>query len=586
MSGLGTQFLEHVGGGVGDRTVRVGAQAGEVARADLLGRHGTGAQRFQQGLGGLGPADDLLEYGRRLGRLERLDQHGVGILAGRGAEGGGERAAEGRRRARFLEQLGDSGERRWAGLLQAKEAGGEFGAARVGLRPVDEVALHLAHDRLGGGGELAGAIPFRDELQGGGYGGGIAEQALEQATGGGVDNRRRVLLLGESAKQGDLHRRARGWRVGRGLHERGGAIHGDGGRECGDEGREGGGVGGVERERQVLHGVVGRRGDQRRTCPVIGGARVLGEDGLALRGRGGGEGGGVALLGEAADRRAGDGGEGLRAGGAVVLQREAPGELLHVGVGAGLDRAHEARQVTAVERRRREFPRLLVLHAPDAGEVMIAIRAHRGVGGAVDRAAGVVVDHRLVVEIDHVERAVGSDARLDRAEPQVAAAHELRLLAARLAAHVVAHAVAPHELVVDDVEGRFAGEVAVVPTLRPGAALVDRATGGGGEAPHLVDLRVGLLRPRHERVRGLVHDHALPGGRALDLALRQHALGQQGVEKHRATGGLRPKDLPVPRGLEAPGVAVAAAVLLKRGAVGFEADDTAAAGGERALAVA
>ncbi|NBV75484.1 MAG: hypothetical protein EBR59_05880, partial [Methylococcaceae bacterium] len=77
------------------------------------------------------------------------------------------------------------------------------------------------------------------------------------------------------------------------------------------------------------------------------------------------------------------------------------------------------------------------------------------------------MDHRLVVEIDHVERAVGPDAGFNRAEPQVAAAHELRLLAACLAAHVVAHAVAPHELVVHDVERRLAGEVAVVPTRRP-----------------------------------------------------------------------------------------------------------------------
>ena len=107
-----------------------------------------------------------------------------------------------------------------------------------------------------------------------------------------------------------------------------------------------------------------------------------------------------------------------------------------------------------------ELLRLLVLHFPDAAEVVIAIRPDGGVRRTVQRTAGVVVDHRLVVEVDDVERAVGADAGFDRTEPHVAAADELGLLAARFLARRVADAVRRHELLMDDVERRLAGEVA------------------------------------------------------------------------------------------------------------------------------
>ena len=65
-----------------------------------------------------------------------------------------------------------------------------------------------------------------------------------------------------------------------------------------------------------------------------------------------------------------------------------------------------------------------VLDAPDAAEVVVAVGADGGVGGAVVGAAGVVVDDGLVVEIEEVEGTVRADAGFDGAEPEVAAADE------------------------------------------------------------------------------------------------------------------------------------------------------------------
>ena len=63
----------------------------------------------------------------------------------------------------------------------------------------------------------------------------------------------------------------------------------------------------------------------------------------------------------------------------------------------------------------------LVLDAPDAAKVMIAIRTNGRVVRAVFGPARVVVDGGLVVEIDHVKSAIGTDARVNRAEPKIAA---------------------------------------------------------------------------------------------------------------------------------------------------------------------
>ncbi len=211
---------------------------------------------------------------------------------------------------------------------------------------------------------------------------------------------------------------------------------------------------------------------------------------------------------------------------------------------------------------------------------MIAIRADGGVGRAVQRPARVVVDDGLVVEVHDVERAVRPDARLDRAEPEVRAAHELGLLAPRFLVGRVADAVRLHELLMDDVERRLAGEVGVAPLVGPRAPFVDGAAGGGGELPDQVDLHVGLLRPRHRRVGRLPGDHPLPRRGPGQPPLGQHVLRQHGVEEDGAAGRLRPEHLPVPGDVEPPGVAAAAAVLLEGAAVRLEAHDAAAVAAE------
>ena len=119
---------------------------------------------------------------------------------------------------------------------------------------------------------------------------------------------------------------------------------------------------------------------------------------------------------------------------------------------ARLDGANQPGEIGPVEGRHVELRRLLVLHAPDAAEVVVAVGADGGVDRVVLRPARVVVDHGLVVEIDDVERAVGTDARLDGPEPHVAAAHELGLLATGFLRGRVAHALRLHELVMHDVD--------------------------------------------------------------------------------------------------------------------------------------
>ena len=236
--------------------------------------------------------------------------------------------------------------------------------------------------------------------------------------------------------------------------------------------------------------VPGRRGDDGGSGPVVGGAREDVELCLAFRGR-------IRRtrpfvhcerlaphrprdLLQARARR-------------VVLPGEAPRLHLHVRVRAGLHRPDEAVEVGAVERRHLEALRLLVLDAIDAAEAVVPIGTHGGVGWPVLRPARVVVDHRLVVEIDDVERPVGPDTRLDGPEPEIAAADELRLFAPLLLARRVAHAIRLHELVMHQVDGRLGREVAVAPPIGPGAPVVDGAAGRRRELSDQIDLGVGLF---------------------------------------------------------------------------------------------
>ena len=68
-------------------------------------------------------------------------------------------------------------------------------------------------------------------------------------------------------------------------------------------------------------------------------------------------------------------------------------------------------------------------------------------------------------------------------------------------------------------------------------------------------------------------------------SLRKHAFGQHRVEEHRAARGLGPEHLTVPRDVEPPRVAAAAAELLERAAVRLEAHDAAPVAAEALRAV-
>src|SRR5688572_9554814 len=98
-----------------------------------------------------------------------------------------------------------------------------------------------------------------------------------------------------------------------------------------------------------------------------------------------------------------------------------------------------------------------MLDDPDSRKIVNAIRTYSGVGRAVLRSAGIVVDHRLVVEVDHVECAVRADPRIDRPEPEIATAHEFGFLPAFFLFHGVGHAIRSNKLMVDEVERGLAG---------------------------------------------------------------------------------------------------------------------------------
>ena len=171
------------------------------------------------------------------------------------------------------------------------------------------------------------------------------------------------------------------------------------------------------------------------------------------------------------------------------------------------------------------------------------------------RAAGVVVDDGLVVEVHDVKRAVWADAVFDGAEPQVVAADELGFFAAFFFGRLVSYALGSDELMVDDVDGGLAAEVTVVPLLRPRAAFIDGATGSGSEAADPVNLHIGqLIRFQEWKGGGGTGPGDIEAAGARNFSSGEDGLGQDGVHEEIATGGLRPEALTVPCHAEAPGV--------------------------------
>ncbi len=106
----------------------------------------------------------------------------------------------------------------------------------------------------------------------------------------------------------------------------------------------------------------------------------------------------------------------------MVLPQEAESAPLGLGVGVVLNGAEQLLKIGGFEAWDFEFCGLFVLHSPDAAEVMVAVRTDGSIGGSVLRPTGVVVNDGLVVEVDHVEGAIGADSGFDRTEPEVLAA--------------------------------------------------------------------------------------------------------------------------------------------------------------------
>src|SRR2546422_7298501 len=67
----------------------------------------------------------------------------------------------------------------------------------------------------------------------------------------------------------------------------------------------------------------------------------------------------------------------------------------------------------------RQLLGLLMLHAPNAGKVVVTVGARRGVVRAVGRSARIVMYGRLVVPIHHIQRSIRSHSRMDRAKPEI-----------------------------------------------------------------------------------------------------------------------------------------------------------------------
>ena len=217
-----------------------------------------------------------------------------------------------------------------------------------------------------------------------------------------------------------------------------------------------------------------------------------------------------------------------------------------------------------------------MLNLPDASEVMVTIRANRSIRRTVERAAGIVVDGRLIVEIDHIQRPVGANPCLDGAEPQVSASHKLSFLPALLLRGGVGDPIRLHEIVADYVDRRLCDEVAAVPAFRPSAALVDRTSGGRRVGADVVDLLVGDLFPIHQWKGFLPRDHSMKAIGSGQFSLRQDMLGQHRVEEDRAARWLGPETLAVGRHAETPSVPTLTGIHLDIRSVGFETDHAGA----------
>ena len=231
--------------------------------------------------------------------------------------------------------------------------------------------------------------------------------------------------------------------------------------------------------------------------------------------------------------------------------------------------------VVAVELCGRQRLGILVLDAPNAGEVVIPIRAGSRIAGAVTRTPGVIVDGDLIVEIDQIDGPVRTHAAVNGAEPIIGARQELGLLAAVFLAALVGRALGVEELMMEELAGGLAHEERIPlggrPLGRPSAAVINCRARGCGPSAHPVDLHVRLTLLIEGRVDLVLLNDIEERLHAAHLSAGQNLFGNDHVADGLAAGGRREEDFVVGCDLTAPSIATPGGDLLDRRAVGFKA---------------
>ena len=232
-------------------------------------------------------------------------------------------------------------------------------------------------------------------------------------------------------------------------------------------------------------------------------------------------------------------------------------------------------RVVAIKLRGRQRLGILVLDAPNPGEVVIPIRAGSRIAGSVTRTPGVVVNGDLIVEINHVDGPVWAHAAVNGSEPIIGTGEELGLLAAVFLAALVGRALGIQELVMEELAGGLAHEERIPlggrPLGRPSAAVINCRARGCGPSAHPVDLHVRLTLLIEGRVDLVFLNDIEERLHAAHLSAGQNLFRDHHVADGLAAGGRREEDFVVGRDLTAPSIATPGGDLLHRRAIGFEA---------------
>src|SRR5207244_11870950 len=130
--------------------------------------------------------------------------------------------------------------------------------------------------------------------------------------------------------------------------------------------------------------------------------------------------------------------------------------------------------------------------------------------------------HLVAVRV--VTRAIGPDAGVYRAEPEVGTGDELLFLTSRLLSRDVRHAFRFQPIVMHEVDRGFGEEMGAVETVGPGAPVVNARAGGGGEHADPVDLDVGRPGVIHRGEHLLVIWNNRRSAETADVAARQNFL--------------------------------------------------------------